>query len=92
MAKTCSDQEDIIKKLQDEINSMKDSKGSRTSEVSHLKSTISSLKRTVQEQNEKYRVLEQEQEDLLLCLADQEAEMEELKNMLRKYGVTFDEG
>jgi predicted nuclease with TOPRIM domain len=82
----------LIANLQKEIEQLRLNTGdSPTSEVSLLKATVASLKKTINDQNEKYRFLEQEQEDLLLCLADQETEMEELKERLRKYGEEFAE-
>jgi capsule polysaccharide export protein KpsE/RkpR len=93
LSKKCALQESMIKNLQTELADMKANSGSEspTSEVSLLKATVSSLKKTVQEQNEKYIVLELEQEDLLLCLADQESEMDGLKERLMKYGETFED-
>lgn len=43
------------------------------------------------EQQEKIAGMETDQEDLFLCLADQEIEIQELKEKLRGYGEIFEE-
>lgn len=64
---------------------------SATGELGLLKATVNSLQRTIQEQAKKYQELEQEQEDLLLCLADQASEMDNLRSLLIEFGHVFED-
>lgn len=56
-------------------------------ELELLKLTISSQQKSLLEQKERYIILEGEQEDLLLCMAEQEEQVEELKKCLNALGV-----
>lgn len=84
---TKTPQEHQISQLEAEILRLK-SVNESSSEISALKATVASLEARIKVQEQKYEVLELEQEDLLLCLADQEVEMEELRDRLRRCGQT----
>ena len=53
--------------------------------------TNQNLSQKYMDLEEKFKALEMDQEDLLLCLADQELEIQEFKDRLIGYGETFDD-
>jgi hypothetical protein len=92
-SKASLEKDAVIASLQSEIAALRAASPSEGSsdELSLLRETVRRLNETIQQLNERYAVLEQEQEDLLLCLADQEAEMDGLRAKLRLHGGVADD-
>ncbi len=52
-----------------------------------LKKEVEVLKASLQKRNAEFEELEKDQEDLLICLADQDTELQDLRERLCKYEV-----
>jgi uncharacterized coiled-coil protein SlyX len=86
-----AEKDQLIAKLQLELETIKvkESEPSLTGEEQRV--AYQELEAICADQQEKISQLETDQEDLFLCLADQELEIENLKERLKGYGEVFDE-
>ena len=93
--KLIAEQDGVISGLRKEVDQLKKSaSASATSPTQPQqqqslpkdKETISQLERQVQEWKQKYETTQKEMEDLLVCLAEQDMEVNKLKDRLRTLG------
>ncbi|KAJ3045282.1 Vesicle-mediated ER to Golgi transport protein [Rhizophlyctis rosea] len=86
---------DTIASQGKEIDSLRkrleESEARSKEEISELQRTIEELKKTIDGQAAQYDQLEKEQEDLLVLLADQDAEKKQLKGRLRALGQVVED-
>ncbi|KAI9100461.1 p115 like vesicle tethering protein [Phlyctochytrium arcticum] len=62
-----------------------------TQQINQLRNTIQELQASLNEQQDKFTEMEAEQEDLLVCLADQDTLVQHYRERLASYGETVNE-
>ncbi|KAJ3189847.1 Vesicle-mediated ER to Golgi transport protein [Gaertneriomyces sp. JEL0708] len=65
---------------------LSDERAKHADQMKALQQTVDELRMEMSQERTKYSELAEEQEDLLVCLADQDAQMKVLRNKLRSYG------
>ncbi|KAJ3275936.1 Vesicle-mediated ER to Golgi transport protein [Terramyces sp. JEL0728] len=80
-----------IAQLRQEIEQLKYVKRSPSPQPQKSNFEIESLRQQLKEKDERAKEIEEEQEDLLLCLADQEIEIQNLKERLKTHGEVFED-
>lgn len=80
-----------IAQLKQELETLRLSNSHPVLNDEEQKEAYKQLELICTEQKEKIENLETDQEDLFLCLADQEIEIENLKTRLKGYGEVFEE-
>ncbi|KAJ3258466.1 Vesicle-mediated ER to Golgi transport protein [Boothiomyces macroporosus] len=91
LAKSLQDRDAEIALLRKELEQLKYVKRSPSPQPAQTGREIELLRQQLMEKDEKVKEIEAEQEDLLLCLADQEIEIQNLKERLKKYGEVFED-
>lgn len=89
----------ILKELEQKIQVLQNENQSKTKENETLRNLLGQMEQSLKvvplleksllEKDEKLKEVEHDQEDLFLCLADQEIEIKELKKRLIGYGEVF---
>eukprot|EP00842_Homolaphlyctis_polyrhiza_P006543 jgi/Hompol1/6890/HPOL_002507-RA len=77
-----------LQQLQQQFEQMQSEYGAH---INHLNGTVQHLEGQLQAEREQRLSIEKEQEDLLVCLAEQDMENSELKQRLRAHGEVFDD-
>ncbi|KND03311.1 uncharacterized protein SPPG_02358 [Spizellomyces punctatus DAOM BR117] len=62
-----------------------------TQQIESLQRTIQNLQNALSEQSSKYAELESEQEDLLVCLADQDTQLQKYRERLKAHGEVIED-
>jgi glutaredoxin len=83
--------DELIAKLEHELKSIRNKESVPTLTDDEQRVAYEKLEAICADQQEKISQLETDQEDLFLCLADQELEIENLKERLKGFGEVFDE-
>ncbi|KAJ3312992.1 Vesicle-mediated ER to Golgi transport protein [Boothiomyces sp. JEL0838] len=91
LTKSLQDKDAEIALLRKELEQLKYVKRSPSPQPAPTGREIELLRQQLMEKDEKVKEIEAEQEDLLLCLADQEIEIQNLKERLKKYGEVFED-
>ncbi|OAJ44652.1 hypothetical protein BDEG_27862 [Batrachochytrium dendrobatidis JEL423] len=91
LEKTVASQQEHIKKLESTLAQFNQPESNNSTQVNQLTTTITELQLSLDQERAKRLEIEQEQEDLLVCFAEQDMENSELKNRLKTYGEVFEE-
>ncbi|KAJ3319488.1 Vesicle-mediated ER to Golgi transport protein [Boothiomyces sp. JEL0866] len=91
LMKALQDKDTEIAQLQQELEQLKYVKRSPSPHPPNSSREMEFLRHQLKEKDDKVKEIEAEQEDLLLCLADQEIEIQNLKERLKKYGEVFED-
>jgi hypothetical protein len=91
----------ILKELDQKIQTLQKENQSKTKEIETLRNMLGQMEQSLKlvplmeksllDKEEKLKEIEHDQEDLFLCLADQEIEIKELKKRLMGFGEVFSE-